>query len=303
MTTASSGAEEKTRVEARLQRVAREEAIDLGFVALVAGDAKPTPEQLRHIEEVAQRRGRRFYSDLLFAISHRYFPYEEAEQIWKDVVAHRQSLESLLGRNPGVVVAALDHLANLRKAIRRARIIPEPDLEAIADLALRDDLTGLFGRAAFDARLADEVRRHSRYHTPVSLLMADIDDFKALNDRRGHPVGDEALRGISRLIQRENRDVDLPCRYGGEELALLLPQTSVEPALQLAERLRAAIEAEALSDERVTVSIGLACCPDHAQDADALLQAADDALYAAKRAGKNRVVVASGSANASGHGS
>jgi diguanylate cyclase (GGDEF)-like protein len=284
---------ERAPIESRLQRLAEEEAIDLRFLALVAGDVEPTAQQRAHIEEVARRRGRRFHSDLLFVVSHRYFPYEEAEQIWDGLIAHRQRLAGALGRNPGVTVAALDYLTNVRRVIRRARIIPEPELEAIADLALRDDLTGLFGRATFDNRLVDEVRRHHRYQSPVALLMADIDDFKSLNDRRGHPMGDEALRQIGRLIQDQMRDVDLPCRYGGEEFALLLPQTPVEPALQLAERLKEAVASEPVGGERITVSVGVAACPTHARDAAGLLRAADEALYAAKGAGKNRVTVAS----------
>jgi diguanylate cyclase (GGDEF)-like protein len=292
----SSGEPDTKPIESRLQRLAQEDAIDLGFVARVAGDVETTLDQRRHIERVADRRGRRFHSDLLFAITHHYFPYEEAQRIWNELVAHQKTLESALGRNPGIVVAAVDYLANVRGSMQAARIIPQPELEAIADLALRDDLTGLFSRATFDNRLVDEVRRQSRYDTPVALLMADLDDFKALNDRRGHPVGDEALQQVSGLIERESRDVDLACRYGGEEFAVLLPQTSIKPAEQLAERLRAAIEAEQLVGERLTVSIGVACCPAHAEDAAGLLRAADQALYEAKGSGKNRVVVASSDA-------
>ena len=189
--------------------------------------------------------------------------------------------------------------------------------------ATTDGLTGLANHRVFYDRLGQELARADRYGTPVSLLMIDLDDFKVLNDTYGHPAGDEVLRGLGRLLTEHlRRDVDLPARYGGEEFAIVLPSTAVTPrpdgpededsarpdggapvsghregAEILAERLRATI-AEALfpvgedaTPVGIAVSIGVASYPDMAGNMDELVARADAALYAAKRAGKNRIEV------------
>lgn len=188
--------------------------------------------------------------------------------------------------------------------------------------ATTDGLTGLANHRVFYERLGQELARGRRYGTPVSLLMIDIDDFKELNDTYGHPVGDEALRGIGRLLAEHlRRDIDLPARYGGEEFAVILPNTGVERvasrdeaegarpdggapvaghhegAAALAERLRTIVSQTPLLLTRtgrpvnVAVSVGVASFPDMATDMDDLVARADAALYAAKRAGKDRVEV------------
>ncbi len=186
--------------------------------------------------------------------------------------------------------------------------------------ATTDGLTGLANHRVFYERLGQELARAQRYETPVSLLMIDIDDFKELNDTHGHPAGDEALRRLGRLLAAHlRRDIDLPARYGGEEFAVVLPNTGVGPAEHegsdqgarpdggapghpegaetLAERLRRVIAGtdfpvtEDGPPVRVAVSIGVASYPDMAGNMDELVARADAALYAAKRAGKDRVEV------------
>jgi PAS domain S-box-containing protein len=188
--------------------------------------------------------------------------------------------------------------------------------------ATTDGLTGLANHRVFYERLGQELARAKRYGTPVSLLMIDIDDFKVLNDTHGHPAGDEALRRLGRLLSDHlRRDIDLPARYGGEEFTVILPNTGVDglPAVEeetgarsdggapvighregaeaLAERLRTIISARPLlltetgAPVSVAVSIGVAAFPDMAADMDDLVAHADAALYAAKRAGKDRVEV------------
>ncbi len=161
-------------------------------------------------------------------------------------------------------------------------------------LAITDPLTDLFNRRELERRLSEEVRRSERYGREFSLLLLDLDHFKQLNDSRGHPAGDAVLRHLGHLLHREARILDIPFRYGGEEFAILLPETGTAPARQAAERLRARIAEEPFpqpdgSIASVTVSIGIATYPHHSKDVGTLLGLVDMALYAAKRGGRNQV--------------
>jgi diguanylate cyclase (GGDEF)-like protein len=160
-------------------------------------------------------------------------------------------------------------------------------------MATTDALTGLFSREYFTQQLGDTFHRCERYQRPFSLIMADIDDFKAVNDTYGHPTGDVVLEGVGRIITDIIRHEDCGARYGGEEFMVLLPETPPENARYPAERLRKSLEGFRFQAEgkrfSVTVSVGIAGFPDHASTMDELIEKVDQALYEAKRAGKNTV--------------
>ncbi len=159
----------------------------------------------------------------------------------------------------------------------------------LEELALHDSLTSLGNRRAFEHRLAQEMSQSKRYGTPLSVLLLDVDSFKAYNDGFGHPAGDEILRRLSQILRSQGRDTDFFARYGGEEFIVILPLTDAAGAMVLAERLRTAVEQTAWSERSVTVSLGAATLlPTMPNDA-ALVSAADQALYAAKAAGRNCV--------------
>jgi diguanylate cyclase (GGDEF)-like protein len=160
-----------------------------------------------------------------------------------------------------------------------------------------DGLTGLFVRRYFDARIEEEIERSRRYGTPFSVIMLDVDDFKKLNDTYGHLVGDRVLRAIANVIKAQMRGVDTAARYGGEEMAVILPRTEMVGAYNLAERIREAIaELRITTDDEpprslgVTASLGISAYPESkAHDGVDLVRRADKALYRAKKTGKNRV--------------
>lgn len=162
--------------------------------------------------------------------------------------------------------------------------------------AIRDGMTGLYTHQHFYERLADELRRASRYERTISLLLLDVDKFKRVNDTRGHLAGDRALQSIANQVRSSIRDVDLAARYGGDEFAVLLPETGADGAAVVAERIRSAAERTDVGapgiQDYVTLSVGIAVYPDHARSSLDLVEQADQALYAAKRTGKNRIVVA-----------
>jgi diguanylate cyclase (GGDEF)-like protein len=157
--------------------------------------------------------------------------------------------------------------------------------------AITDGLTGLYNHRYLQERLKEELERARRRDTPLSLLFCDCDDFKGYNDTHGHKAGDAALARIARIIETCSRRVDLPARYGGEEFVLVLVETDAAGALTVAERIRAEIASSSASGgQPLTVSIGAATYPDDAAARDELLDKADWAMYAAKRAGRNRVL-------------
>lgn len=279
-------------VKRHVLKLASGAGMDLKLVAAVAGDRTPSKAETGRILRLKKKQGQRFYSELLFSITNEYYPYEEGELIWNEIMDHRRVLQERLGRNPGIVVTALDYLMNIRMDIPSAEIIAEPKMQAIARIAMKDELTGLFARAAFNSKLRHELRRHQRYNNAVSLILMDIDDFKRINDTQGHRRGDLALTRIGRFIRHVVRDVDIPCRYGGEEFGVILPQTEIHDAVEIAQRLSRGVAAEFKHDLGLTVSIGVANCPMHACSPGPLIDAADNALYRAKKEGKDRIALA-----------
>jgi diguanylate cyclase (GGDEF)-like protein len=170
--------------------------------------------------------------------------------------------------------------------------------EAVERQAVTDELTGLANVRAFMSILDTEIVRGRRFGHPLGLLMIDLDDFKQINDTYGHQQGDEVLAHVAWELRDASRDLDTVARYGGEELAVVLPQTDAKGAALLAERMRAAVEdlhvprVGGAGTIAITASFGVASIPENAQDRNELIAAADGALYAAKAAGKNRVELA-----------
>ncbi len=166
--------------------------------------------------------------------------------------------------------------------------------EEIERMASTDGLTGLFNHRTFQERLSAEFKRRERISVPLSLLLIDIDFFKKINDTYGHPAGDEVLRGVAGVVRETIRNIDIPARYGGEEFAAILPGTDGEGAQSMAERLRTAIAGKTFSIDgkslEVTVSIGVATSPHDTDNKEGLIEKADQALYHAKRDGRNRSV-------------
>jgi diguanylate cyclase (GGDEF)-like protein len=195
-----------------------------------------------------------------------------------------------------------DHTRNLedqigqrtRELLDANRLLAEANAR-LRELATTDGLTGLYNFRHFETTLRAETMRAHRHRMPLSVLMIDVDLFKAYNDTHGHPAGDQVLRDLGNILRGRVRVTDIPCRYGGEEFAAILIGASSEEALGVAEDLRSIVEAvkfkgeEAIPGGVLTISIGVATFPDDAADAAGLVKASDKALYRAKQAGRNRV--------------
>jgi diguanylate cyclase (GGDEF)-like protein len=161
-------------------------------------------------------------------------------------------------------------------------------------MATTDGLTGLTTHRTFQMRFEDLLQRAQRHNHKVALLLCDIDFFKKVNDGYGHPVGDEVLRRVAKVLQEVPRKIDIPARYGGEEFAVILDGVDVVQAKAVAERIRIEISKVVVETEKgplsVTESIGVSVFPDDGRDRAALIEKADLALYHAKHTGRNRVI-------------
>ena len=168
--------------------------------------------------------------------------------------------------------------------------------ETTARQSVTDDLTGVSNRRGFDDALSREIERSKRFGSDLGLVLIDLDDFKIVNDTYGHPQGDVVLREVARVLRESSREIDHPARYGGEELAVVLPGTDLEGAFNRAERVRDQIaqlhiaRLDGRGTLRITASCGVASARGARVDGHALLEAADSALYEAKRNGKNMSV-------------
>lgn len=187
-------------------------------------------------------------------------------------------------------VPPLESVADIcANAIQNARY-----LEKVRQLAYVDGLTGIFNRRYFEMRILEEIERARRYESPMAVLLVDIDSFKRVNDEYGHLLGDETLRQVTSVFAHHLRKMDVVCRYGGEEFAILVPETSGEDAMLVAEKLRRVVETWMFPGvpTPVTVSLGVAEYPQNGHTRDELVRAADAALYVAKQRGRNRSVLA-----------
>lgn len=178
-------------------------------------------------------------------------------------------------------------------ALQAAQSLSRAQLfERTERMAVTDGLTGLTNHRAFHARLDEEIARARRSQRPLSLIVCDIDHFKTVNDTYGHATGDLVLQGLARILGTNARSTDIAARIGGEEFALLLPDTNLSGGKEIAERLRKAVEAQPFSTDlgplRCTISLGIASFPPCPADKQALFEAADRCLYQSKRSGRNR---------------
>ncbi|MEJ2657000.1 MAG: GGDEF domain-containing protein [Desulfobacterales bacterium] len=231
------------------------------------------------------------YSAILLSLTHESFQESESKSLWSEIVAHMRQLNHILGRNVGISVASLDYLTNVRNTLAGPKIIEEDKSTFVAGATTKDELTGLYLREVFDVFLKKEVEEANRKNTSLCLLMIDIDDFKKLNDKYGHLAGDDVLNKIGTAINDSVREMDLAARYGGEEMAVIMPRVDMGKAYKAAQRIRKTIELIPFKDFFTTVSIGLSAAGRLINTPDKLIRVADEALYQAKRKGKNRVIM------------
>lgn len=242
-------------------------------------------------ERLEKKYGEKLYSEILLVLTHERYELEEAKLIWNKINLHLDNLINRLDRNPGIAVATLDYLSNFHNSLSSPILIQEDKSSFMSETTTRDDLTQLYLKSVFNFALKKELEKSFRTKKKLSLLMIDIDDFKQVNDKYGHLAGDEALRKIGELININIRNMDIAARYGGEELAIIVPESTPNDAVLLAQRIREKISKLEFANFSVTVSIGICHLSLGIRDISDIISRADKALYDAKLSGKNRVVV------------
>ena len=256
----------------------------------------PHEERLLAEFERQQRDGSPLYACLLSILTHLNFTEAEAYRHWRRAQAHRDRLRAALRRDVGLRVALLDYFVNVNRELHNPKVIEISIYERTERSAVTDGLTGLFNHAYFIQALKREVLRARRHDLKLSLAMFDLDDFKKVNDTRGHVEGDRVLLKTAGIIQESLREIDTAARYGGEEFAVLLPETGRAGAHVVAERIRRRVEERFRRRGQIqeTTSGGVATYPEDAATAEDLLRRADEGLYRSKAAGKNRITMVGG---------
>ena len=280
-----------------LQRFRELEAQGIDILALLAGDRALDDEQLQGILENLGPLGPEYHSDLLELLTHRRFDAQQAQDLWRGILRNKKKLENRLERPVGVRVAAADYLTNRRPTVESPRIVPRSEMDQLISQVTLDPLTGLLNRRSIDDSLRLEMQRTRRYGGFFTVLLIDLDQFKKINDGEGHIAGDEALVEVSNRIQAACRETDILGRWGGDELVMILPQTSAQDATILTGRLRNDVRQRPVifrtgNHWNATISIGIASYPDHGQIVQDLLESASSALRQAKTSGRDTEVVA-----------
>lgn len=275
----------------RFRGIIAHDALSVGLVSAFAGDRLLTEAEESSLSNLKEIRGELFFPDLLYAITHQYFSPPVAEKLWEEILRHKYEMSKAMDRNVQIIVATLDYLTDLKGDVRLPTLVNEADIAEIVNLSMHDGLTGLFNHTSCYEIIDLELKRYARHGTVVSLILSDIDDFKAMNDQCGHQEGDRVLKELAEVIENTTRDSDICARYGGEEFAVILPMTNARGAAEIAERIRAKAMRIHTGGRTLTISSGVASCDEKTTTTHALVEKADRALYQAKKSGKNRVVV------------
>jgi diguanylate cyclase (GGDEF)-like protein len=223
-----------------------------------------------------------------------------SEQVMGGLVRRNNEVGTLMG-SFNKMLTTIEHQAAEINSFATRLDAAYKELEStnarLKETSFKDEVTGLYNRRFFSLRLEEELSRYRRFNHPVSVVLLDLDGFKSVNDSLGHAVGDDTLRDVAQILMKHSRGINVVSRYGGDEFAVLLVETSKAGARLYADRIREVVAKYPFSHGKIlTASFGVASLPDdEASTAEDLFRSADDALYAAKRAGKNQVAAATGS--------
>ncbi len=250
---------------------------------------------ISELDCIIEKEGDKACQVIFSVLIHLDLSSDKAESYWKQIVSHRDDMGESLGRSVNLRTAICDYFCTINKFMINPTIIEIRALEDALYSLSYDSLTGLYSRRAFDEIFLRETERANRYGKELSVLFFDIDDFKMTNDTFGHLAGDDALEHVASIVLEGVRAIDIASRYGGEEIVVILPETGKTEAFLVGERIRENVEDLKLGYKEeiisLTISGGLATLPTDATDTRGLIRCSDIAVYRAKEAGKNNIVI------------
>ncbi len=250
---------------------------------------------ISEFNRIIESEGKETCQVIFSVLTHLDLSPNKAVDYWSQIVTHRNSICKSLGRNVNLRTAICDFFCSINKAMKNPIVIEIRVLEDALYSLRYDSLTGLYTRRTFDEMFLRETERATRYGLELSVLFFDLDDFKNINDTYGHLAGDDALKNVARVVMDEIRTVDIATRYGGEEVVVVLPETGKADAFVVGERIREKVGSLKLDYKdqiiSLTISGGIATLPIDASDTKTLIKNSDIAVYKAKEAGKNNIVL------------
>jgi diguanylate cyclase (GGDEF)-like protein len=246
---------------------------------------------LSKLSQWESREGEEVYANFLHLLTELEFDPNTAKSEWEKIIEHKTALSKKLGRNLDFRVAMLDYFINFNRKIRNPKIMEFNLFYKTSRMALMDDLTEAYNKRYFHIMLTREYNQAKRYRRLFSLMLIDIDNFKEINDGAGHQRGDEVLKACAAALRIHARKEDTVCRIGGDEFAVIMPETRPAEALLLPRRVLADRELHPRGAAAISFSGGIAGYPDNAGTADELVACADKLLYEAKAAGKRTVLI------------
>lgn len=288
--------EERQNVEAE-QQWQREQEMERSLRELMQGLVVPDEKLAEDIMLLEAHYGADIYPTLLYYLCHLRYSPEDAKRHWDNILELHKKMCSNLDSDVDIRVPLVSYFIHDEKSFEQPTLIEIVFFEKMQESVYRDELTGLYNYRYLKEHLAQEMQRAKRYGSMVSLMMLDIDDFKMYNDRHGHEAGNHVLVKFADLIRANIRGVDTAIRYGGEEFLLILPTTGKIGVVTVYERLQKILrEARIKNADKqplgaITVSAGVATFPADAADAGELLQHTDNAMYVAKKSGKDRIYI------------
>jgi len=238
--------------------------------------------------------GDALYTKLLFLISHLDFKPAVAKKHYEAIREHHRNCEEKMQRPVDIRVAMADYFVSNKKKIKNPMVLEIHLFRQAQQAGFIDMLTSLYNYSFLRAALPHEMAHSKRYADPMSIVFFDLDDFKKVNDKYGHEIGNSCLKYVAQVIQASIREMDMAFRYGGEEFLCILPKTDKFGALAVAERIRKTLEKSDLSflgqkDLKISLSGGVSSFPVDGEQGDSLVKFADEPMYRAKNKGKNRI--------------
>jgi diguanylate cyclase (GGDEF)-like protein len=235
------------------------------------------------------------YSKSLELFINLNFEEDEAKDHWKNIIHNIDFMKNQLNREIGLRVAIVDYFINHTEMMKEPIVVEMRVFKENEKLALVDSLTGLFNKRYYDIAVRKEYKKALRFNQIFSLFLLDLDDFKRINDTKGHLFGDEVLANFGKFLSYSSREEDIICRYGGEEFIVILPETTGDGALMFAERIRKILKEEVFfKKHKITFSGGISTFPFNGKELEELFKSVDKSLYAAKYAGKDCIIKSTG---------